>query len=115
MARHERTWISDPTTEGADYIVSVSRDGLHVGWVAGKLRMLMSLFYDQAYSSASGETADDLVIFVLTELGPVPVTVSATTYSDVSLVGYTIGWRIPGVRGKAGYRYETGARAIVDF
>lgn len=115
MAGHERTWITDPTTEGADYIVSVSRDGYHVGWVTGKMRILMSMFYDQAYNEATGETADTLIIYVLTELGPVPVTVSATTYRDVDLVGYTIGWRIPGVRGKAGYRYETGARAIIDF
>ncbi len=115
MSAHERTWISDPDTEGADYLVSVSREGRHVGWVTGKMRMIMSMFYDQAYESASGEVPDTLAVFVLTELAPVPVTVSATTYPDNALVGYTLGWRIPGVRGKAGYRYETGARAVIDF
>lgn len=115
MAAHERTWISDPDTEGADYLVSVSRGGYHVGWVTGKMRMVMSMFYDQAYESAQGETPDTLALFVLTELSPVPVTVSATTYPGHDLVGYVLSWRIPGVRGKAGYRFETGARAVVDF
>lgn len=115
MGSAERRWVSDPDTEGADYLVGVSRDGVHVGWVAGKLRMIMGLFYDQAWETASGEVADTLVIFVLTDLGPVPVSVTETAYPGGDLVGYTLSWRVPGVRGKAGYRYEMGARQIIDF
>lgn len=114
-ARMERLWISDPDTEGADYIVNVSRDGSHVGWVTGKCRMIMELFSDQSYARNIGEDEDTLMIFVLTDLGPVPVTVSATPYPNDGLVGYTLGWRLPGVRGKAGYRYETGAHTVIDF
>lgn len=119
MAANERTWITDPTTEGADYLVSVSRNGLLVGWVTGKMRLLMSLFYDQAYCEASGETPDDLAIFVLTNFAPVPVNIATSVIrgwgEGPDMIGYTIGWRVPGVRGKAGYRYETGARAQIDF
>lgn len=115
MARGERTWISDPDTEGADYLVSVSRDGNHVGWVTGKVRMVVEMLADAAWEANTGEVPDVLTVFALTDLAPVPVTVSATTYPDDGLVGYVFGWRIPGVRGKAGYRYETGARTIIDF
>lgn len=115
MAAVQRTWISDPDSEGADYLVGVSREGRHVGWVTGKMRMIMSLFFDQAYETASGEVPDTLIIFVLTDLGPVPVSVTGTAYPGGDLVGYTLSWRVPGVRGKAGYRYEMGARKIIDF
>lgn len=113
--RIERVWISDPNTEGTDYIVNVSRGGNHVGWVAGRMRMIMEMFSDQAYARNIGEDEDTLIIFALTDLGPVPVTVSATRYPTDSLIGYTLGWRLPGVRGKAGYRYETGAHTVMDF
>lgn len=113
---HGGTWVADTMgDEGKTYLISVSRNGDHMGWKVGKLSAVLDTVSDQAYAEAIGEDADTVAMFVLTESGPVPVRISTMRHEGAGFVQYIVSWRDPLFRGAQAHRSETGYTKILEI
>lgn len=61
---------------------------------------------DSFYADMAGEEADVINVWRLTDQGPVPVTITYHSHSD--MVECRFRWRQPGIRGTKGNRVESG-------
>lgn len=115
-----RTWIADtqgdPLEDGPTFLLSVSRDGSHYGWQYGKLSAVLDMITDRAWADYVGEEADSVDVFVLTEVCPVPVSVTSKRHPGIGMIEHTVLWRDPLVkgRGKAGQRSMSGYTRMLD-
>lgn len=91
-----RTWVADTMgDDGKTFLMSVTRNGDHLGWQAGKLSAVLDMLSDRAYAEFTGEDADTVAVFVLTEYGPVPCHIRSHADRRVNLVEHRVWWRDP--------------------
>jgi hypothetical protein len=109
------TWVADTMgDEGKTYLLSVTRNGDHLGWKVGKLSAVLDMLSERAYADFIGEEADTVDVFVLTTAGPVPCRITSTVCPGIGFTDHEVSWREPGVRGKAGHRSERGFTKTFD-
>lgn len=116
---HGGTWVADTMgDEGKTYLISVSRNGDHMGWKVGKLSAVLNTISDQAYAEAIGEDSDTVTVFVLTECGPVPVRIVSKRHEGPGFIEHTVRWLDPlrsAREQRNAWPHETGYTKIIDI
>lgn len=113
---HGGTWVADTMgDEGATFLLSIERNGDHMGWKVGKLSAVLDSISDQAYAEAIGEDADTVNVFVLTTWGPVPVRIVSKGHPSIGMAQHTVSWRDRRADGGRWDRSEDGFTKIVDI
>lgn len=111
-----KEWIADFSESDAPnvYLIRYDYNGDCRGWAHADFSGVLDALSDAAYADAIGEFADTLTVFLLTDLGAVPVTVTQVASDDCVAVQLT--YRLPGVRGKrANAMADQGTRRRMDF
>lgn len=111
-----KEWIADFSESDAPnvYLIRFDYQGACRGWARADFSGVLGALWDAAYADAIGEFADTLSVYLLTDLGALPVTVTQVASGDFVAVQLT--YRVPGVRGKrANAMADQGTRRRVDF
>lgn len=111
-----RKWIADFSESDAPnvYLIRYDYEGACRGWARADFSGVLNALFDASYADAIGESADTLSIYLLTDLGALPVTVTQVASGDHVAVQLT--YRVPGVRGKrANAMADQGTRRRVEI
>lgn len=95
-----REWIADFSESDTPYVYLIRRDfdGICRGWQRADFSGVLDLLGDAAYGSAIDEDFDTLTVFVLTDVGMLPIAVTQAAEGD--FVEVTLSYREPGRRGR---------------
>lgn len=106
----KREWIDvdSGTLDVTPYLVKVDRDGVLFGYYYANMSGVIDAYRDQAYAEFIDEEPDRLTVYRLADVGPIPCRVSFFLHDGAGLTQVVMSWSIPGIRGKAGRKSESG-------
>ena len=110
----KREWINTDTDdlEATPYLIKVERDGYLRAYCYANMSGVVDAYGDQAYADFIDEDSDTLTVYRLTEFGPIIQRVAFTLCQSIGMMQVTLSYRVPGVRGNAGIRSESGFYSI---
>lgn len=101
-----REWITSPDPESGNvYLIRFTDHAAPAniyGWQRADFAGLVDVLETVAWAEFTGEDYDSVSVFLLTDLGMLPVKVTQESWDDVS-VRVTVTFREPGKRGKAAH------------
>lgn len=111
-----RTWIAerDSDKESHTFLIRITRDGDVIGWQSAYLGGVLDALSDQSYAEVIGEEADDIAVWVLTDMGPLPITIISVRHEGAGFIERQVFWRDPLVKGKRAMVSVTGYTKIID-
>ena len=106
----KRNWISvdSDALDATPYLIKIDRDGAMIGYQYASLSGVIDVYSDQAFAEFTDEEPDTLTIYRLGDVGPIVCKVSFIRHDNAGLTQVQVAWTIPGVRGKAGRKSESG-------
>lgn len=109
-----RTWVAeaDSDKEGHTFLIRITGDGEVKGWQTAYLGGVLDAISDQAYASFIDEDPDDIAFWVLTDMGPLPVTIDSVRHDGAGFIEHRVSWRDPLARGRKAMVTVTGYTKI---